>query len=79
MLHVEAELLIEEEVLFAQCLALGESDLNSLGWVCFTLQTLITEAVAQCKAAWICSLLGELAQASPSEAPASLPICLALL
>lgn len=37
------------------------------------------EAVAQCKAAWICSLLGELTQASPSEAPASLPTCLALL
>lgn len=66
----------EEDVLFGQCLALGESDLKSLGWVSFTL---ITEAVAQCKAAWICSLLGELTQASPSEVPAFLPICLALL
>lgn len=45
MLRVEAELLIEEDVPFGQYLALGESDLNSLDWVCFTLQTLITEAV----------------------------------
>lgn len=77
VLHVEAELLIEEEVLFGQHLALGESDLNSLEWVCITLQTLIT--VAQCRAAWICLLRGELTQASPSDVPAFLPICLSLL
>lgn len=45
MLHVEAELLIEEDVPFGQYLAPGESDLNSLDWVGFTLETLITEAV----------------------------------
>lgn len=73
MLHVEAELLIEEDVLFGQHLALGESDLNSLDWVCFMLQTLITEAVAQCKAAWICSLRGELTQASPVKPQPSFP------
>lgn len=73
MLHVEAELLIEEDVLFGQHLALGESDLNSLDWVCFMLQTLITEAVAQCKAAWICSLRGELTQASPVKPQPSCP------
>lgn len=79
MLHVEDELLIEEDVVFGQNLALGESDLNSLDWECFMLQTLITEAVVQCKAAWIYSLLDELTQSSPSEAPAFLPTCLSLL
>lgn len=34
---------------------------------------------AQCKAAWICSLLDELTPSLPSEAPALLPICLSLL
>lgn len=79
MLHVEAELLMEEDVFFGQHLVLGESGLNSLDWVCITLQTPITEAVAQCRAAWICSLRGELTQASPSEVPAFFPICLSLL
>ena len=48
----------EEDVLFGQYLALGDSDLNSSNWVPFTLQALITEVVPRGKAAWTCSLLG---------------------
>lgn len=63
------------DALLGQWSALDDSDLNSSGWVPYTL-TASTETVTWCKAIWIHSSLGDLAQPFPREAPAFTSVCL---